>query len=173
PTKSSENYSGNHFPLAIYVNAEAGLLLNGLSSVVIADLTTINGNIQVLDEVLTLPSLKTFIASDIRFESFKHELTRDDQSAEAYMDLLNQNTSDGEAPFTVFAPDNDAFDNVLRDIFPDEEVGLDDIETDSLTNILNLHIHKSSALKIADFTNQNLSTLGQDIHIQTGDTIII
>lgn len=172
-TKYTENYSGENYPLNIYVNAEAGLLLNGYANVVIADLVTINGNIQVLDQVLKLPTLKTFIDADIRFEDFKDQLSRDDQASEAYLDLLEESTSESHAPFTVFAPDNKAFDDVLSELFPDEEVTFEDIEADDMTALLNLHIHENSALREDDFSDQNLNTLGGTLQIQVGDTISI
>lgn len=177
-TKAVEEYSGNNSQLNLYVNTDDGLFLNRGTSIVTSDLMTVNGNIQVIDSVLTLPSLADFVRADKEIEEFNDALSLDDQQTEHYFDILEQPIEEADAPFTVFAPDNTAFDDLLDEFLQpgddDEEDdpmvgGLEDIDPNEMTAMLNLHITKQVSLKSQDFTPQTLSTLGDPIQLKESD----
>lgn len=168
-TQATETYSGNANPINLYVNAQAGLMLNDSTNIVIPDITAINGTIQVTDKVLTLPTVKTFVSNDLRFETFKTALSRDDQMPQNYLGLLDESPQNGNAPFTVFAPQNGAFSDLLTELFPDQNAELDDIDSAQLTAILNLHIVENLSLRTEDFSNQSLNTLGGTVQLNGSD----
>lgn len=159
-TKASEEYSGDNHPLDIYINTQAGLLLNTETIIVISDLMTINGNIQVVDQVLKLPTVQTFVKADVDYKDFHNSLSDSLQLPQQYMQLLGESVQEGNAPFTVFAPNESAFQDFVEEIFGEEPGVLEDIDEDQMTDILNLHIVKNQGLRSEDFTNQNLNTLG-------------
>src|SRR5699024_4640001 len=107
-----------------------------------------------------------------RFTDFKNQLSRDDQQPQHYMDLLAEGpTTTTAAPFTVLAPDDGAFDDVLRELYPEENTTLDSIGAAEMTAILNLHIHEQSAVRSDEFGTGSFPTLGGDLQVQVGDTI--
>lgn len=171
-TRATETYSGNDNPINLYIDAQAGLVLNGGKTIVIPDITAVNGSIQVVDSVLTLPTVKTFVEADLRFDTFESSLSRDDQTPQQYLELLDEGPQNGNSPFTVFAPQNDAFDDLLTELYPEQNVGLDAIDTDELTAILNLHIVENLGLRTGGFSNQNLNTLGGTIQLNASDSTL-
>lgn len=179
-TKAKEDFSGQNHKLNLHLNLETGVNLNGGTSVVISDLMTVNGNIQVVDEFLSLPTLETFIKSDSRLARFSQALGDSLQESQAYFDILKQLPNEGDSPYTVFAPDNDAFQDLTEVNLPgddEDNEDEDDEETDNpidepteidsveMTDILNLHIVKNMGLRSENFSNQTLNTLGDPINI--------
>ncbi|MFP2995893.1 fasciclin domain-containing protein [Spongiivirga sp. MCCC 1A20706] len=77
------------------------VILNGMVKVVIADIMASNGIVHVIDTVLipTLPSIVDIATGDENFSTLV--------SALSSADLVE--TLQGDGPFTVFAPTNDAF----------------------------------------------------------------
>lgn len=171
-TIALENYSGNQYPLSLYVNTEAGVRLNVETTIAIADIMTINGNIEVIGQVLSLPTVGTFVEADTRFDSFESLLARDDQASQQYFQLLSQSEQGSQAPFTVFAPDNEAFDELLTELFPEQNVTLDDIPAAQLTGILNMHIVEQLSLRTSEFTDQSLQTLGGPVQLDANQFIL-
>ncbi|HLS30836.1 MAG TPA: fasciclin domain-containing protein [Flavobacteriaceae bacterium] len=159
-TKASEEYSGDNHPLNLYINTQAGLLLNTETIIVISDLMTINGNIQVIDRVMELPTVRTFVKADVDYRDFYNSLSDSLQLPQQYMELLGEAVEEGNGPFTVFAPNESAFQDLVEEIFGEEPGVLEDIDQDQMTDILNLHVVKNQALRSEDFSNQNLNTLG-------------
>jgi|GEM_PF-810922 len=175
-TKAKEEYSGENHALNLYVNTETGLDLNGESAIVISDLMTINGNIQVIDQVLSLPTVETFIKADSRFADFENALSLENQEDEDYFSLLAESTSGNNTPITVFSPENQAFDKLLEDFFDEEEDEfgeIEDINAAELTAILNLHFIKNQSLRSEDFSNQTLNTLGGNIELDADNFLLI
>ncbi len=159
-TAATESYSGHHYPLHLHIDAEAGLRLNVKTRVVITDLMTINGSIQVIDSVLGLPTVETFVKSDGHAATFKAQLLRDDQLPQNYASLLAEPVQNGNAPFTVFAPNEQAFQNIIGELYPNANVELDTIPAAQMTAILDMHIVKNLGLRPDDFSNQSLNALG-------------
>lgn len=189
PTKAKENYSGQYHKMDLYLNLETGMNLNGDTGIVISDLMTINGNIQVLDQVLDFPTVVTFIKSDSRLLQFREALSDSLQENQNYLGLLKEKTDQGNAPFTVFAPDNQAFQDLFEPDLPEEgdddqededdfdieTNGLldEDIDEEAMTDILNLHIAPNLSLRKEAFTNQSISTLGDPVNLDANQLQLI
>ncbi|MFT5891670.1 MAG: transforming growth factor-beta-induced protein [Dokdonia sp.] len=121
-------------PITMYVNTDNGVLLNGASSVTQADIVTSNGVIHIVDTVVPLPDVTTFIFSDPNFSSLLEGILADPNTD--YITALQSPIGDGATPFTGFAPTNDAF----ADLFTDLNVtGISDIPLMDLSAIIELH----------------------------------
>ncbi|TLP81887.1 fasciclin domain-containing protein [Maribacter sp. ACAM166] len=93
--------------LSIYVNIDDGVKLNGASTVAAADIVATNGIIHAVDTVIDLPTVVTFATADPNFSSLAGALTAEGQPD--FVSVLSTPTGTDPAPFTVFAPTNDAF----------------------------------------------------------------
>ncbi|MEW7292364.1 fasciclin domain-containing protein [Aquimarina sp. 2304DJ70-9] len=92
--------------LSIYINTADGVVFNGGSTVTTADIVAGNGVLHIVDAVITLPDVTTFATADPTFSTLATALG----DANLVLALQAANgTGTPEAPFTVFAPTNDAF----------------------------------------------------------------
>ncbi len=119
--------------LSLYVDTSDGVTINGVSSVTSADIEVDNGIIHAVDAVIGLPNITTFATADSTFDILVTALTREESYT--FVDILS--SSDEPAPFTVFAPTNDAFVALLEEF---ELEGLDDVPADLLAKILTYHV---------------------------------
>jgi transforming growth factor-beta-induced protein len=85
----------------------AALKIDRTTTVVATDIFARNGVIHVIDSVL-LPSLADVVVSNHRFEALKRALVKADANLVTVLD------NDEGPKFTVFAPDNHAFANLVR-----------------------------------------------------------
>lgn len=91
--------------LSMFVNVtNSGVRLNGVASVTTADIRASNGVIHVVDGVIDLPTIVTHATANPNFSTLVGALTSTGQPD--FVGILSGNTN---APFTVFAPSNDAF----------------------------------------------------------------
>ncbi|MFN2261717.1 MAG: fasciclin domain-containing protein [Psychroflexus sp.] len=164
-TLATESISGNENNLSLYVNVDAGVSLNGVSTVTDADKSASNGVVHVVDAIIPIPDLTTFATADPNFENLELALTRDDQPD--FVATLS--ATDSPAPFTVFAPTNAAFAQLLEST--DFET-LADVPTDLLTEILNYHVIADAYVSSSDLTSGEVSTLGGDITIDAENATI-
>lgn len=89
----------------MYINIGDDVEIKGVSIVTTADVEVDNGVIHAVDAVIDLSVLATFALADPTFEILLAFLTREDEFP--YVETLQ--TQEDPAPFTVFAPTNDAF----------------------------------------------------------------
>ncbi len=124
-------------PLSLYVNTNNGITLNGIAEVDLdnANIVASNGVLHVVESVITLPNVVTFALADPNFSALVSALTQD--VTFNYVDILQSPTMAAGAPFTVFAPVNTAFENLLEDLGINE---LTEIETTVLSATLDLHV---------------------------------
>lgn len=134
-------------PLSLYINTEDGVTINGVSSVTTPDVEVDNGIIHAVDAVIGLPDVTTFATADPNFDILVQALTAD----ESFTFVETLMMSEDPAPFTVFAPTNTAFTNVLDEL---ELAGLDDIPADLLSSILSYHVVAGSNVRAEDLTDQ-------------------
>jgi transforming growth factor-beta-induced protein len=158
---------GGEDNLSMYINLESGVRINGVSSVAIADQTAANGVVHVVDAVIGLPTVVTFATADPTFETLVAALTRDDQPD--FVGTLSTPNGTSPAPFTVFAPTNDAFADLLDEL---ELGGLDDIDTATLTATLNYHVIAGVNVREDDLVSGTVTTLGGDIEIDADNGTI-
>ncbi|WP_090125194.1 fasciclin domain-containing protein [Lutibacter oricola] len=143
----------------MFVNTTGGVMLNGISSVTNADNMVDNGVIHLVNEVIALPTVVTFAVADPTFSILVSALTRDDQPD--FVSTLSTADGTSPAPFTVFAPTNDAFADLLTEL---DAMSLDDVGTATLTATLNHHVVAGANVVASSLTdNMMVTTLGGDI----------
>ncbi len=147
----------NGASMSMYINTANGVQINGVSNVVAADNAVDNGVIHLVDAVIGLPNIVTMATSNGNFTNLVAALTRDDQPD--FVGILSA-TSD-PAPFTVFAPTDDAFASLLTELGAS---GLADIDGATLTATLQNHVVGGANVVAGDLTdNMTIATLGGDI----------
>ncbi|HBD26892.1 fasciclin domain-containing protein [Flavobacterium sp.] len=117
--------------LSMYINTSSGVRLNGVSSVVIADIGASNGVVHVVDAVIGLPTIVTHALANPNFSNLVGALTSPGQPD--FVGILSGNTN---SPFTVFAPSNAAFSR-----FETQNPGtLGSLTSGQLTSVLTYHV---------------------------------
>jgi transforming growth factor-beta-induced protein len=145
--------------LNLYINIDNGVTLNGKSSVIIADVVASNGVIHAVDQVIDLPTVVDFATSNPNFATLVTALTRDDLTTD-FVTILSS-TDKELAPFTVFAPTNEAFTALLTELEAD---GLGDIDEPTLSATLKNHVVSGSNVLSSQLTdNMEIETLGGTI----------
>lgn len=113
--------------LALFISTSNGVMLNGSSKVVAADVEASNGVVHVIDKVIVPPTIVDFALNNPDFSILVEALVR----AELVDALL------AEGPFTVFAPTNQAFEDLFMALGVS---GIDDLSKEQLTPILLYHV---------------------------------
>lgn len=154
--------------VSLYINTDDGVVLNGVSTVTSADNEVDNGVVHAVDAVIGLPDITTFAMADPTFETLVAALTRED----SYTFVETLQSTEAPAPFTVFAPTNDAFGALLTEL----ELGaLADLDAATLEAALLYHV-----LGGANVTSDELSdgmeveTLQEEsFTVNIGDDVVI
>ncbi len=158
--------------LSLYINTDDGVTLNGTSHVVIADIVATNGIIHAVDAVIDLPKVTTFATADPTFATLVAALTA--YPSFTYVNALQTPNGSSPAPFTVFAPTNEAFTTLLTDL---GLTGLSEIPEGTLASVLELHVIAGANVRAEDLEGldgANVTTLGgQDIVIDAGTPAVI
>lgn len=160
-------YGTSNNNLSLYVNTTSGVELNGISSVTTADISASNGVIHAVDVVIDLPTVVTFATADATFGNLVAALTRPDQPD--FVSILSTPFGTNPASFTVFAPTNDAFADLLAELGVND---LSDIDTATLTATLNTHVIAGANVRAEDLVDGMVTTLGGDVDINAGNAII-
>lgn len=146
--------------MSLYINTANGVVINGISTVTTADISVDNGTIHAVDAVIGLPTVVTFAVADPNFSILKTALTRADLTFDFVGTLSTANGTD-PAPFTVFAPINQAFVDLLEEL---EKDSLDDIDEETLNATLKMHAVAGANVLAAGLSDGlTISTLGGDI----------
>ena len=142
--------------MSIYINTENGVSFNGISNVGIANVEADNGIVHVVDAVIGLPSVVTFATADPNFSILVEALTRENDFT--YVETLSTPNGTAPAPFTVFAPINDAFVDLLAEL---QLNALSDVPKATLTSTLNTHVVAGANVLESNLSdNMPVSTLG-------------
>jgi uncharacterized surface protein with fasciclin (FAS1) repeats len=146
--------------MSLYINTADGVVINGVSTVTTADVSVDNGTIHAVDTVIGLPTVVTFAAADPNFSILVTALTRPNLDFDFIGTLSTANGTD-PAPFTVFAPIDQAFVALLEELGADS---LDDIDDATLSATLKMHAVASVNVLAASISDGlTISTLGGDI----------
>jgi len=145
--------------MSMYIEKTSTVKINGMSMVTNADNVVDNGVIHLVDKVIGLPTVVTFATSNANFSTLVAALTRNDQPN--FVATLSTANGTNPAPFTVFAPTNDAFGNLLTEL---NAPNLAAIDAATLTATLNSHVVAGAnviASQLSD--NMTVTTLGGNI----------
>ena len=147
-------------PLSIYEDTSNGVRFNGVSSVSAADILAVNGVIHKVDAVIGLPNIVTFATADPNFSTLVSALTRSDLTTD-FVGVLSTDSASAPAPFTVFAPINDAFNRLLTEL---NLASLSEIDEPTLDVVLKYHVVGGANVLDSNLTdNLTVSTLSGDI----------
>ncbi|MFD2585773.1 fasciclin domain-containing protein [Croceitalea marina] len=144
--------------LSQYINTDDGVSINASSNVAIADIVAVNGVVHAVDAVIDLPSVVTFAAADPNFSTLVQALT-DLTPSVNFVEVLSAQDGNGNDPFTVFAPTNDAF--AALSAIPAEE---------DLIPILQHHVVAGANIRSSDLTADGTTTTPATLE---GDTFTI
>lgn len=136
--------------MSMFVNTANGVRLNGVSTVSTPNIMASNGVIHIVDAVIGLPTVVTFALADAdRFGTLVAALTRDDQPD--FPTILS-----GTGPFTVFAPNNNAFTALIAEL---QITALSDIPGNLLTSVLQYHVVGDNVRSSELAATQTVNTL--------------
>ncbi|MGM0552090.1 MAG: fasciclin domain-containing protein, partial [Bacteroidota bacterium] len=148
----------NDSKVSVLVDA-GNVVLNASSDVIQADVEAENGVIHVIDEVLLPPTVVDLAVDNGNFTSLVAALIK--------ADLVS--TLEGDGPFTVFAPTDAAFADLLSDLGASS---LDDIPAEDLIPILQQHV-VSGNVRSTDLSSGDVQTLNGTISVEVGDQVTI
>ena len=152
-------YTAQDNPVQAFVDLSNGVRINGVSNVTNADIEASNGVIHIVDAVIAPPSVVTHALSNPEFSTLVAALTRSDLTID-FVSVLS-----GEGPFTVFAPTNAAFGDLLNELGASS---LDDIDRETLEAVLQYHVIAEANVRSNMLENgMNVTTLqGSDINVE-------
>ncbi|RZJ66247.1 MAG: fasciclin domain-containing protein [Flavobacterium sp.] len=136
--------------MSMFVNTASGVVLNGGTAnggatVTTADIMASNGVIHVVNGVIGLPTVVNHAIANPDFSTLVAALTRDDQP-----DFAGILSGTASSPFTVFAPTNTAFGNLLTELGAS---GLADIDQVTLEKTLKYHVVTGANVLAASLTD--------------------
>ncbi len=144
--ETASTFSPGDNNLSMYLNLDDGVMINGTAEVTNADIDVDNGVIHAVSSVIGLPDITTFALADPNFDILVSALTRE----EDYNFVETLQTQEDPAPFTVFAPTNEAFADLLTELEMDS---LDDIPSDLLASVLSYHVVTGANVRSEDITD--------------------
>lgn len=158
--------------LSLYYNINNGVVeLNGGSDVAGgADVTTpnvtaTNGIIHVVDKVIARPTIATFATTNSALSILVDALAYADSGSPTVPWIST--VSNGDAgPFTVFAPTNDAFVNLLGEL---ELTALTDLDQATVDAVLTYHVVNGANVTSSQLTSGTVGTIGGDITADTNN----
>ena len=129
---AEDSRSGNSFSMHL-LNLDSLLVVNGQSTVSVEDIEVSNGIIHVVDTMIYLPTVHTFLTADSTLSVLNQAVTRESLN-DVFVDLFTIPQNEG---LTFFAPTNHAFE----ELFAEQGVsGIEELTDDELMNILNNHL---------------------------------
>jgi len=146
----------NDEALSLQVEVTGAIEFNGDAKPVIVDVEASNGVVHVIDKVMLPPNVVTVALNNAGFTSLVAALT-DDRHTTNFVDVLN-----GEGPYTVFAPTNDAFQALLDSNANWNSLG--DIPIATLEAVLLYHVVGAN-VQSDELENGDVSTLSGTITI--------
>lgn len=145
-------------PISMYINIDNGIVVNGSTNISQTDIVAVNGVIHITDAVIEFPDVTTFVLADPMFSTLVSAMTAD--ASFDFVETLQTPNGTMPAPFTVFAPTNNAFDDLILDL---DLTSLDEIPLPTLQSTIELHIVPDSNVRSEDLIaidGTTITTLG-------------
>lgn len=148
--------------LSLYFDAVNGVIFNGTATVTQADLIAANGIMHKVNAVIELPTIVTFVVNDINFETLETAL----DLAAPFSDIPDALEEGG--PYTLFAPTEHAFENLLATNTDWDMIS--DLDEEFLAEVIAHHVVNGN-FRTADISfGSMLTTLeGDEITFQNID----
>jgi len=160
--------------LSIYFNVVNGTVeLNGGANaavgadVTVPDLEADNGRVHVVNKVLLPPSIVDFALANPALSNLVASLQLAD--SQEGTDLIG--TLSGNGPFTVLAPTNTAFAELLVELDPSGETELADLDPATVEGILLLHVIGDN-VRSSELSTDTVATLNGNIDINASELTI-
>jgi uncharacterized surface protein with fasciclin (FAS1) repeats len=150
--KSASPFGTTTSNLSLYVVKDnSGVTINNSAKVVTADVDATNGVVHVVDKVIAFPTIVNHALNNPNFSTLVAALTRSDLGVD-YVGLLSTQVgaSGSSAPFTVFAPTNDAFAALLTEF---NFANLEAIPAATLNKVLQYHVVAGANVVSSSLTN--------------------
>ncbi|MEE4197383.1 MAG: fasciclin domain-containing protein [Bacteroidales bacterium] len=144
---------------SLLVNVNGGVSLNSTTNVTTADIEASNGVIHVVDEVLLPPTVVDIAVNNPDFSILVDAVVK-----AGLVETLN-----GNGPFTVFAPTNDAFEALFAEL---EITGIEDLTAEDLVPILQYHVVSGNVLS-SDLSSGEVATLNGTFSVDVGSSVTI
>ncbi len=153
----------NSTNLSLYYTAVSDVILNGQSTVTGPDNTATNGVLHIVNTVIAIPTIATFATTNPALGDLVSALVLADTGTPTvpYIETVSDATA---GPFTVFAPTNSAFDNLLVELDPTGETGLADLDPALVDAVLTYHILATNVVS-TQLVNGPVDTLGGPITV--------
>ncbi|MGF1554762.1 fasciclin domain-containing protein [Paucihalobacter sp.] len=147
--------------LSLYYNTSDGVVFNGASEVAVADVVATNGVIHAVDAVILPPTIATFATTNSALNSLVAALQLADTGTPTVPWI--ETVSDASAgPFTVFAPTNGAFADLLLELDPSGNTALGDLAPATVDAVLLMHVVGAN-VQSSGLPNGSVTTLGGNI----------
>jgi transforming growth factor-beta-induced protein len=147
----------NDEPLSLQVEITGSVLFNGDATPLTTDVLASNGVVHVIDKVMLPPNVVTLALNNDGFTSLVAALT-DSRHTTDFVSILS-----GDGPFTVFAPTNDAFQDLLDS--DQNWNSLADVPIATLDAVLKYHVVNGANVQGNQLSNEDVFVLGGSITI--------
>ena len=139
--------------ISLQIDLTNGVKFNGSAAPVLTDVEASNGVVHIINEVMLPPSVVNLALNNSEFSILVAALTRADLTAD-YVSILS-----GDGPFTIFAPTNQAFLDLLAS--SSEWNALEDIPVETLAAVLNYHAVSGANVQSDQLSDsQQIGSLG-------------
>jgi uncharacterized surface protein with fasciclin (FAS1) repeats len=158
---SATGPGGNNLSLYFNTTTADGVEFNNVSSVVAggADISATNGTVHIVDAVIGLPTVVDFALANPALSNLVAALQLAD-SQNPSPGLIP--TLQGTGPFTVFAPTDAAFGDLLLELDPSGNTALGDLDPALVQSVLTYHV-VSGNVTSSQLTTGPVTTLGGTI----------
>lgn len=152
----------NDEQISLQIDVTGGVKFNGSAEPETTDIDATNGTVHIIKEVMLPPSVVNLALNNPTFSTLVAALTRADLTTD-YVTTLS-----GDGPFTVFAPTNAAFQELLDS--EDSWSSLDDIPVATLEAVLNYHVVAGANVQSSQLVdNAEVTTLGGTVTVDLTD----
>ncbi len=145
--------------ISLQVDVTNGVTLNNSATPTATDISTTNGIVHKIDAVMLPPNVVGLALNNPAFSTLVAALT-DTRHTTDFVGILS-----GAGPFTVFAPTNDAFQELLDS--NDDWNSLADIDIDLLATVLSYHVVNGANVQSDELTD------GQQITAFSNGTLTV
>lgn len=156
--------------MSMFFNTENGnIVLNGASSIVEADINATNGTVHIVDNVIPIPTLSTFIETNPNFSNMKQalDIIKDEEGSTISNDLTDV------LHYTAFIPVDAAFENFFKELGVSN---IDEIIPYELENIVESHMLPDVDFDSDDlegFIGKTISTIINTIDVDKEESYLL